>query len=445
MAELKPQQNISTPDHERRAGAEEQHQQEIGLLMLGLGQSAALPVHPTARGLRQSYALSIQRSLGNAHFQRTLTSAHQSWHQLAQAPPVPSLIQPAIFRSPEMRHVTGPLHELMIDVAILKVIQQQPMPILLGSLPFLPEKTRTNELAGNIAGGSRMVTAMHAIRAKGKPWLEFAAAHNGELAALPDDQIGDIMQYLGAPKDARYFKANEFDGRFDGAVDPASGTITLFFRVKFDVHAAQFGTASQGTPEWEQESKKGLQKFGEDFKRVVEEQWSGKGNVKPPRVIGKNKSFQTKVVVTVVESGEHKLVRILSDTAEGRSRTGKVGEAGTWKVSDNLPKKEEDKQLIDPAGHKQVATNQQATSAHEFGHAIGLDHVRCQDPNNDNCYGVTPEERRDIMGAGDQLQVIKRAGKVLHDDFLPFERIGERWSKYLLPGALAKSNKWSAG
>jgi hypothetical protein len=55
---------------------------------------------------------------------------------------------------------------------------------------------------------------------------------------------------------------------------------------------------------------------------------------------------------------------------------------------------------------------------------------------------VTAEERRDVMGAGDKLQVIKRGGKVLHDDFEPFERIGRRWGQDLLP---AKCNTWSAG
>jgi len=101
--------------------------------------------------------------------------------------------------------------------------------------------------------------------------------------------------------------------------------------------------------------------------------------------------------------------------------------------------------VSDPTGRRQeeVSTTQ-APSAHEFGHAVGLHHPHCPG-GDDNCYGVTAEERRDIMGAGNLLQVIKRSGKVVHDDFQPFEQIAKRWGDDLLTGALAKCNVWSAG
>ena len=49
------------------------------------------------------------------------------------------------------------------------------------------------------------------------------------------------------------------------------------------------------------------------------------------------------------------------------------------------------------------------------------------------------------MGAGDKVQVIKRKGKVVHDDFTSFERVGAAWGKDVFPGALgAKCNIWAA-
>ncbi|MBD2517856.1 hypothetical protein H6G93_23330 [Nostoc sp. FACHB-973] len=323
----------------------------------------------------------------------------------------------------------------------LAAIQGHAMFNLLPRLQALPEDVRNDEQAGGFVGGPRLVTAMRVVKEKGKPWLDFVAAHNGELAALPSDQIADVMSFLGAPKEARYFKSDLFDGRFDGAVDPDAGVVTLFFRVRFEVESAKFGTASPGTPEWEKETQAGLQQFKADFKQVVEETWSGKGSVRPTCPVGSIKALQTKVVVSVVDSGEHKLIHIFSDVGEGRSN---MGQEGNLKVNDNKPKTET-KQVVDSTGrHPEQVTNTQITSAHEFGHAIGLSHPRCPG-GDDNCYGVTAEERRDVMGGGDKLQVIKRAGKIVHDDFQPFERIAEQWGKDIFPGALAHCNKWSAG
>ncbi len=68
---------------------------------------------------------------------------------------------------------------------------------LLPRLQGLPEQIRTDEEAGRLVGGPRLVTAMRVVAAKGTRWLEFAAAHNSELAALPADQIANILTFLG--------------------------------------------------------------------------------------------------------------------------------------------------------------------------------------------------------------------------------------------------------
>jgi hypothetical protein len=329
--------------------------------------------------------------------------------------------------------------------APLAAIQGYPMSSLLPKLKELSENVLNDSEAAGFVGGPRLLTAINAAKAKGTlTWSDFVASHNNELAFLPPDQINDIISFLGGANAAKYFKSDQFDGRFDGSVDPASGVITLFFRVKFELtDGVRFGIASPGTKEAEKENEEGFKQYKLDFKSVVEQKWSNQGQVKPACPAAGLQSFKTKVVVTVVDSGEHRLVQIFSD-GPGRSNMSKAPSLpGNLKVGDNHPNKET-RQVVSEAGTPEQATNTQITSTHEFGHAIGLAHSRCV-TDDDNCYGVTAEERRDIMGAGDKVQVIKRGGEVKHDDFTPFERIGERWGNDVFStDKLKKCNIWSA-
>jgi hypothetical protein len=366
--------------------------------------------------------LRLQRVAGNAAVSRLLS---------APAAPPPVQRQFAAARAE---------FERMLHKADLDAIQGLAMYDLLPRLKSLPQEVRTDEETGRASGGPRLLTAMHAVAAAGKPWDEFAASHNAELSGLPPDQIGDVISFLGGPRDARYYKGDQFAGKFDGSVDPAAGIVTLYFRVRFDTDGVRWGAASPGTPEWEREAPAEKAKFEADFKRVVEDTWSFKGTIKPACPIGPVKEFKTKVVVTVVDSGEHTVFHVFTKQ-EGRSNA-RPGE-GALMVGDT-EEHTSTKQVSDPTGkHPEPVTTTQAPAAHEFGHAIGLHHPRC--PGGDDvCYGVTAEERRDIMGAGNMLQVIRRHGKVVHDDFEPFEQIAKRWGQDLLTGGLAQCNVWSA-
>lgn len=235
---------------------------------------------------------------------------------------------------------------LTVAKIVFAEIQGHAMSNLLPKLQALPREIRTHEVAGLFVGGPRLVTAMHVVSASGKSWLEFAASHNNEMAALPIDQLTDIMNFLGAPTNARYFKADQFGGLFDGAVDPNGGVVVLYQRVKFEVYSAKFGVAAPGTPDWEEETRIGLTKFKKDYKRVVEEIWSDKGSIRPACPVGSVKALNTKVVVSVVESGEHNLIYIHSDTTLGRSNQGV--QHGNLKVPDNLPKTKKSKYLTQP-------------------------------------------------------------------------------------------------
>lgn len=75
------------------------------------------------------------------------------------------------------------------------------------------------------------------------------------------------------------------------------------------------------------------------------------------------------------------------------------------------------------------ATFRQTAAAHEFGHLMGLSHVVCSG-NEDRCYGITAEQKMDIMGIG---------SVVSPRDYAPFVRIMQRYGLDRLP---RECNTW---
>lgn len=82
--------------------------------------------------------------------------------------------------------------------APLAAIQGHAMFNLLPLLQTLPNDVRSDTEAASFVGGPRLVTAIHAVNSKGKPWRDYEDAYGGELAALPSDQRDDIMNFMGA-------------------------------------------------------------------------------------------------------------------------------------------------------------------------------------------------------------------------------------------------------
>ncbi|AII10331.1 hypothetical protein EP51_39010 (plasmid) [Rhodococcus opacus] len=417
----------------------------------------ALPPQPvlgpptaTDAGGRARFGMALQRSVGNAATGLLLSSVQRCGSRVHGD--CGCAEQRSIQDDIAIQRQQGPFgmarNEFlsMERKAVLATIQGLPMRDLLPKLAALPANVRTDEAAGQASGGPRLVVAMRAVAAKGKPWQPFVESEAGMLSGLPPDQIGDVVQFLGGSADYGYLKADqihhpEHGGKFDGSVDPVGGLVTLFFRVQFDTAAVHWGPAAPGTPQAEQEARAGRAKFEADFKRVVESTWSFKGKIKALCPIGKVAAFDTKVVVTVVDADEHTLFHAFSESAEGRSNAG--GGEGNLKVGGTEEGKPRTRTVSDPTGKRPVeVTTVQAPAAHEFGHAIGLSHPHCKG-SDDDCYGVTAEERRDIMGAGNLLQVIRRGKKAPHDDFAPFEAIAKRWGEDRLTGAMAKCNTWS--
>ncbi|WP_416566443.1 hypothetical protein [Nocardia testacea] len=83
--------------------------------------------------------------------------------------------------------------------APLAEIQGLPMYDLLPRLAKLAEKVLSDEEAGGLVGGPRLVLAMQTVRAKMQRDLEFLLREKKRVETLPRDQIADIVNFLWGP------------------------------------------------------------------------------------------------------------------------------------------------------------------------------------------------------------------------------------------------------
>jgi len=291
------------------------------------------------------------------------------------------------------------------------------------------------------------VLAIRAVQNKGN-WKAFATANATELVALPLDQIDDLMRYVGAPAEVRTFDRTKFDNRFDALVDPTTGTITLMMKIRLEmVEGQSYSGDPVGTKDWENRNIPAFKEFGPKMKVAIEAAWAGAGSVKPVTKGLKVPSFATKVAVQMVESGEHISFKVYGGTAGVRSNVNQrlppsgTSRSGELQIGDADKKKTE---LHHRDGAK--VNSEQVPAAHEFGHAMGLDHVAGPAASGDKSYGVNQQEYNDIMGGGMSLgPTAVGSGKTasVHDNLTPFQKIGEVWGKEVFPGPLAaKLSVW---
>jgi len=156
--------------------------------------------------------------------------------------------------------------------------------------------------------------------------------------------------------------------RVDAELDRPIGLLTVKMKVKF---------VPRNTPQpWPSTSR--FEQFKTGFVRAVAARWSFKHFLVPQSECpGEPPRVSVRVQVLPVTSGEHRTVTVGYATEFQRSNVSELDVLDTELRSDRP----------------------QVPVEHEFGHMLGLPHIHC-DRDDDECYGITREEKADIMGMG---------------------------------------------
>jgi hypothetical protein len=246
-----------------------------------------------------------------------------------------------------------------------------------------------------------------------------------------------------ALKDTYYYGSGAFKGRYDGIVERGAGRITLLMRVEFEL-APEF--VDRRTSQFSEHTLKYYKEFQQKFKEVVERIWSGAHALKPALPLDKNYYYDTRVRVVVTDSDPHATIRLYPKTidastgeaARSCAKAATPGEKGIalLQEGDNVEKE----RVMEYKGEKLYFYGN--TSAHEFGHLLGLGHVNEKAPlrkkpsgewTDEDKYGVTPEQAADIMGRGNMVGP---------QNMGPFIRIAEEYGKEVAPSK-PEWNKWT--
>jgi hypothetical protein len=212
-----------------------------------------------------------------------------------------------------------------------------------------------------------------------------------------------------------HYDRTQFDDRFDGEIDARNHRVDLVMRLDIEDMGAAEGKAER------------VQRFRQRAQEVIETTWSGRHALQSV-CHGGGEKFEARVRVVMTSDSPHKTINLWPDAAGERSKSTE------WQQSDTEAKTRETPVLIDPkkpatADNLRMASFEQTPVAHEFGHLMGVDHAVCPG-NADRCYGITAEQKMDIMGYG---------SVVSQRDYAPFVRILQRYGQDHLP---AGCNTW---
>lgn len=256
------------------------------------------------------------------------------------------------------------------------------------------------------------------IRLAEEPALEAdadraAAGGHASRSRVPAGVMRQGKPKPTAPADFIYRYGREnFDDRFDGEVDLANRRVALIVRLEL---------VDMG-PEKGREGR--IAAFATKAVPIIESAWSGKFALKSVCAADK---FEARVRLVVTDANPHHTVHVWANAGERSNSTN-------WQASDLETRHRESPVLIDPKkpptpDNMKMMTFAQIPAAHEFGHLIGLQHIAC-DSNADRCYGVTAEQKLDIMGYGSEVS---------QRDYAPFRKIMQRYGADTQP---AECNKW---
>lgn len=199
-----------------------------------------------------------------------------------------------------------------------------------------------------------------------------------------------------------YYDRSNFDNKFDAEVQPVSHLVTLIIGLKFESSTL---------------SDDKINAFQRNFQATVEQIWSYQYTL-----VCMGDRFRARVRILTNAANPHAIISLRPDD-QFPSSTSKYPNASQYKESDNLPQEKRQRvQESGKSGKVKERTFYQTTSAHEFGHLIGLH----------DTYGnvITREQATDIMGVGSYVSP---------KDYEPFVKIMNHYGRDALPPT---DNKW---
>ena len=178
-------------------------------------------------------------------------------------------------------------------------------------------------------------------------------------------------------------------GRFDATLDREQSLLTITMRVAFDFQSVPGPLNEPWTPER-------MAQWKSDFIRLTVARWSDRYVLVPDGACPTENMSEVRVLIAVQEDARNPHFQVQIDNQEMLESSGvsRLDRHGRFHAPDV-------KEQIHPdSGTRQI------TAEHEFGHMLGVHHVRCEG-NQPECYGVTPaaspEERGDVMGVGSEV------------------------------------------
>ncbi len=211
---------------------------------------------------------------------------------------------------------------------------------------------------------------------------------------------------------------------FDAVLSHRDAQLTLVMRIDFQFHAGTVGTALNAA------AQRGfIQRFIRDARRI----WAEVYALVPVGAVPNNYLDTYYADIRIIDTNRNPhFVAHISNTTRALEETdppGPIGSGGPYVERDDnwLRLGDEDTGLFRGRSRADASGTsypmRQYTSAHEFGHMMGLSHIHCDGGMAGNCYGTNRAERANIMGLGN---------RVTRGNYAPFlvamRRItGSRW------------------
>jgi hypothetical protein len=226
------------------------------------------------------------------------------------------------------------------------------------------------------------------------------AEYQGESTLVPEMAEQGRRLDIRTKSDEREnnIDVNGHSNLFDAILSHKNAMLTLLMRINFRFHPDSAGTALTNN---EQDS------FIARFRRDVRRVWSFMYALVPVGSLLRNylDTYYANIRIVNTATNPHYVAHITRAASAYASTDppGAIGAGGPAADNDTRWLRLGSRDVGMFRGQSRGGfPMRQYTSAHEFGHMMGLPHIRC-DTNSADCYGTTSAERSNIMGLNNSV------------------------------------------